>query len=87
MTQKSLKVYFCHSAVKNIAVNKTVEKNKRFTSMQSLKDDGIFTSGDEDLANSLGEALFDQTLPLEGEGEESAPIIPGEEEESSAEEF
>ncbi|MCX6788364.1 MAG: hypothetical protein WCO21_01775 [bacterium] len=55
--------------------------------MQSLKDDGIFTSGDEDLANSLGEALFDQTLPLEGEGEESAPIIPGEEEESSAEEF
>ena len=53
---------------------------QRFTGMQSLKDDGIFTSGDEDLKEGLGDALFDPSLPIEGEGEEEAPVIADEEE-------
>lgn len=47
--------------------------------MQSLKDDGIFTSGDEGL-EKLGDVLFDPTLPIEGEGEEDAPVVADEEE-------
>lgn len=70
-----------------MAVYKTVDKNNVLRGMQSLKDDGIFTSGDEDLKESLGDALFDPTLPLEGEGEDDlgAPVTGDEEE--SVEEF
>ena len=53
--------------------------------MQSLQDDGIFTSGDEELEKGLGDALFDPTLPLEGEEEEFR--APETSEEETEEEF
>lgn len=55
--------------------------------MQSLKEDGIFTSGDEDsLRESLGDALFDPTLPIEGEeGDELGAPTVGDEEETPEE--